>query len=53
MQITQGYRTELDLNNEQIIACKKHAGAARYAYNWRVQPQAGGLQGNRSVFELA
>jgi hypothetical protein len=25
---------ELDLNNKQITACKKHAGAARYAYNW-------------------
>ena len=34
MQITRGYRTELDLNNEQITACKKHAGAARYTYNW-------------------
>ena len=34
MQITRGYRTELDLNNKQITACKKHAGAARYTYNW-------------------
>ena len=34
MHITRGYRTELDLNNKQITACKKHAGAARYAYNW-------------------
>jgi transposase len=34
MRITRGYRTELDLNNEQITACKKHAGAARFAYNW-------------------
>jgi transposase len=32
--IKRGYRTELDLNNKQITACKKHAGAARYAYNW-------------------
>jgi putative transposase len=28
------YKTELDLNNEQITACRKHAGAARWAYNW-------------------
>src|SRR5262249_21564183 len=28
------YKTELDLNHEQITACKKHAGAARWAYNW-------------------
>ncbi len=34
MQITRGYRTELDLNNHQITACKKHAGAARWAWNW-------------------
>jgi putative transposase len=34
VQITRGYRTELNLNNEQITACKKHAGAARWAYNW-------------------
>jgi len=34
MQITRGYRTELDLNNEQITLCKKHAGVRRFAYNW-------------------
>lgn len=37
MRITRGYKTELDLNNQQITACKKHAGAARYAYNWGLQ----------------
>jgi putative transposase len=34
MQVTRGYKTELDLNNEQTTACLKHAGAARFAYNW-------------------
>ncbi|HEY6411434.1 MAG TPA: transposase [Ktedonobacteraceae bacterium] len=34
MQITRGYRTELDLNNQQITLCKKHAGCARFAWNW-------------------
>ena len=34
MHIKRGYRSELDLNNKQITACKKHAGASRYAYNW-------------------
>jgi transposase len=34
VKITRGYRTELDLNKEQITACKKHAGAARWAWNW-------------------
>jgi len=32
--IQRAYKTELDLNNEQITACKKHAGATRWAYNW-------------------
>jgi putative transposase len=34
MLITRAYKTELDLNNKQVIACKQHAGAARWAYNW-------------------
>jgi len=32
--IQRAYKTELDLNNEQLTACRKHAGAARWAYNW-------------------
>lgn len=32
--IQRAYKTELDLTNEQITACRKHAGAARWAYNW-------------------
>jgi IS605 OrfB family transposase len=44
MQITRGYRTELDLNNQQITACKKHAGIARYAYNW-------GLKRKQEVYQ--
>ena len=34
MKVIRGYKTELDLNNTQMTACLKHAGAARYAYNW-------------------
>src|SRR5450759_5418460 len=34
MKVTRGYKTELDLNNEQKTACLKHAGATRFAYNW-------------------
>jgi putative transposase len=34
MQVVRGYKTELDLNDRQRTACAKHAGAARYAYNW-------------------
>jgi putative transposase len=44
MQITRGYRAELALNNKQITACKKHAGAARYAYNW-------GLKRKQEVYQ--
>jgi putative transposase len=32
--IQRAYKTELDLNKEQITACRKHAGAARWAFNW-------------------
>jgi putative transposase len=34
MKVLRGYKTELDLNNIQKTACAKHAGAARYAFNW-------------------
>ncbi len=34
MKIVRGYKTELDLNNAQVTACLKHAGVARFAYNW-------------------
>jgi len=44
MRLTRGYRTELDLNHKQITACKKHAGAARYAYNW-------GLKRKQEVYQ--
>src|SRR5690348_5659666 len=32
--ILRAYKTELNLNNRQVTACKRHAGAARWAYNW-------------------
>ncbi len=34
MKVVRGYRTELDLNDEQRTACLKHAGTSRFAYNW-------------------
>src|SRR5919199_1936595 len=34
MKITRGYKTELDLNNKQTTLCLKHAGTARFAFNW-------------------
>ncbi|HST86982.1 MAG TPA: helix-turn-helix domain-containing protein, partial [Ktedonobacterales bacterium] len=32
--IQRAYKTELDLNDQQTTACRKHAWAARWAYNW-------------------
>ena len=29
--IQRAYNTEVDLNNAQTTACRKHAGAARWA----------------------
>ena len=34
MKVVRGYKTEVDLNNEQRTLCLKHAGCARFAYNW-------------------
>ena len=37
MRVQRAYKTELDLNHHQVTACKRHAGAARWAYNWGLQ----------------
>jgi putative transposase len=37
MLILRGYKTELQLNNRQRTLCIKHAGCARFAYNWGLQ----------------
>ena len=34
MNVIRGYKTELDLNNEQRTACLKHAGCARFSSNF-------------------
>jgi putative transposase len=34
MKILRAYKTGLDLNHTQQTACVRHAGAARFAYNW-------------------
>ncbi|WP_220198812.1 helix-turn-helix domain-containing protein [Ktedonospora formicarum] len=33
-KMVRGYRGELDLNNAQQTLCRKHAGAARWAFNY-------------------
>src|SRR5215469_11151651 len=37
MRVQRACKTELDLNDRQVTACKQHAGAARWAYNWGLQ----------------
>ena len=34
MLVQRAYKTELDPNDRQMTACRQHAGAARWAYNW-------------------
>jgi putative transposase len=55
MLVTRAYKTELDLNHEQVTACKRHAGAARYAYNWglaRRQEEYKATKKSRNAIEL-
>jgi putative transposase len=37
MLVQRAYKTELDPSDRQMTACKQHAGAARWAYNWGLQ----------------
>ena len=37
MKILRAFKTELDLNNQQRSACMRHAGTARFAYNWGLE----------------
>ena len=47
--IQRAYQTELDLNNAQITACKRHAGAARWAYNWGLARRQKGSRNRRKA----
>ena len=48
MNIMCAFKTELDLNNKQKTACMRHAGAARFAYNWGLaRKQAAFANGER------
>lgn len=37
MEIFRAYKVELDPNNVQRTALLKHAGAARFAWNWALE----------------
>ena len=49
MIVLRAYKTELDLNNTQKTACARHAGAARYAYNWGLARKQEALQAGEKV----
>jgi transposase len=49
VKIHRGYKTELDLNNKQRTACLKHAGAARFAYNWGLNQKKMALENKTKI----
>jgi putative transposase len=49
MIVLRAYKTELDLNNAQRTACAKHAGAARWAYNWGLAREIEAYQKGQKV----
>ena len=44
MKIVRAFKTELDPNNQQRTACMRHAGAARFAYNWGLERKIAAYQ---------
>jgi putative transposase len=49
MKILRAYKSELDLNNTQKTACARHAGAARWAYNWGLARKMKAYQNGEKV----
>jgi len=49
VKVVRGYKTELDLNNAQITACRKHAWVARFAYNWGLRRSQEERQAGRNA----
>ncbi len=47
--ILRGYKTELDLNNQQCTACRQHAGTARWAYNYGLARKQEALAQRKAV----
>jgi putative transposase len=55
MRVQRAYKTELDLTDRQVTACRQHAGAARWAYNWGLrvkQEQYRATKKNPSAIDL-
>jgi len=49
MIVLRAYKTELDLNNTQRVICQRHAGAARFAYNWGLAQKMAAYQAGEKV----
>ncbi len=49
MIVLRAYKTELDLSNVQKTACIRHAGAARWAYNWGLARKMDAYQKGENV----
>jgi len=49
MKILRAFKTELDLNNGQRTACARHAGAARFAYNFGLARKIEAYQAGQKV----
>lgn len=49
MNVFRAFKTELDLNNHQKTACARHAGAARYAYNWGLARKLAAYQAGKKA----
>jgi hypothetical protein len=53
--LQRAYKTELNLNNAKITACRKRVGAARWAYHWglaRKQDEYRGTGASPSATDL-
>jgi putative transposase len=49
MIVLRAYKAELDLNNAQKTACRRHTGAARFAYNWGLARKMEAYQNGKKV----
>jgi len=49
MIILRAFKTELDLNNAQQTACLRHAGAARFAFNWGLSCKIAAYENGQKV----
>jgi putative transposase len=49
MLVRRGYKTELDPNDKQRTLLARHAGTARYAYNWGLHMKIEALRDHKKL----